>query len=102
MLEDGGALYESQARHTPLLTAEQERELSWLIRTGGETGRAALERFAAANQRLVWARARRFQGRGLDWEDLVQEGNMGLLKAIGKFDPNRGNKFSTMAIWWID
>lgn len=100
--EDGGSLYEREVRHTQLLTTEQERELARLIKIGGETGRAALSRFVTANQRLIWKRALRFRGLGLDWEDLIQNGNEGLLTAIEKFDPGRGNKFSTMAVWWID
>jgi RNA polymerase primary sigma factor len=84
-----------------VLTAQQERELARIIAIGGEAAERARTQFIEANQRLVYKVAGWFQGHGLDWEDLVQEGNIGLMRAIDKYDPERGFKFSTMAIWWI-
>jgi RNA polymerase primary sigma factor len=88
-------------RHTPLLTAEEEVRLARIIRAGGPDAEAAQTHFLEANQGLVYSIAKRHLGQGLEWEDLVQEGNVGLIRAIQKFDPERGNKFSTMALWWI-
>jgi RNA polymerase primary sigma factor len=85
----------------PLLSAAQEKELALQIALGGESGKQARERFIAANQRLVWNIARNYQGNGVELMDLVQEGNIGLIRAVEKFDPGRGNKFSTLATWWI-
>src|SRR6266496_3972151 len=84
-----------------LLTAQQEVQLAGLIQAGGEAAKEAMTRFVQANQGLVYKVARRYQGYGLDLEDLVQEGNLGLMRAVDKFDPQRGYKFSTMAWWWI-
>jgi RNA polymerase primary sigma factor len=86
---------------TPLLTREEEVHLARRIRAGGSKADTALNHFVAANQRLVYSIAKRYQGQGLDWEDLVQEGNIGLLRAIERFDPERGLKFSTIGVWWI-
>jgi RNA polymerase primary sigma factor len=86
---------------TPLLTREEEVRLARLIRAGGPKADTSLNHFVAANQRLIYSIAKRYQGQGLDWEDLVQEGNIGLLRAIEKFDPERGLKFSTIGVWWI-
>lgn len=68
---------------------------------GGEDGKQARAQFIEANQRLVWAIAKRHQGHGLELADLVQEGNLGLIRAVDKFDPARGYKFSTLAVWWV-
>ncbi len=88
--------------HPPgLLTAQEEVQLAHVIAAGGEAAEQARTRFLEANQGLVQKVAWRYQGYGLDLEDLVQEGNIGLLRAIEKFDPARGFKFSTMAWWWI-
>jgi RNA polymerase primary sigma factor len=92
---------ETEAASSHLLTAQQEKELARIIAAGGEQAQAAMTQFVEANQGLVYIIARRYQGYGLDLEDLVQEGNVGLLRAISKFDPARGLKFSTMAWWWI-
>ncbi len=88
--------------HPPgLLTAQEEVQLAHVIAAGGEAAEQARTRFLEANQGLVQKVAWRYQGYGLDYEDLVQEGNLGLLRAIEKFDPARGFKFSTLAWWWI-
>jgi RNA polymerase primary sigma factor len=83
---------------TPLLTAQEEVCLAHRCKQGDEE---ALHRFSVANLRLVVSIARRYQGFGLDLEDLVQEGNLGLMRAVDRFDPERGYKFSTYATWWI-
>lgn len=88
-----------------LLNREQEATLAFQIRAGGAIGEAARARFIECNQRLVYKVARRFiatgEERGMTYDDLVQEGLIGLMRAVGKFEPERGYKFSTMAIWWI-
>jgi RNA polymerase sigma factor (sigma-70 family) len=92
---------DNAAGSSHLLTPQQERHLRELIAAGGEAAKGAMTQFVEANQGLVYTVARRFQGYGLGLEDLVQEGNIGLMRAIEKFDPARGFKFSTMAWWWI-
>jgi RNA polymerase primary sigma factor len=82
----------------PLLTAEQELAVARRVVAGDKEAAHAL---AAANLRLVISVARRHINRGLFFEDLIQEGNIGLLRAVEKFDPERGFKFSTYAVWWI-
>jgi RNA polymerase sigma factor (sigma-70 family) len=77
--------------------AENRRQLQALV----EAGNTARTRFINANLRLVVSVARRYQGNGLSMPDLVQEGNIGLMRAVEKFDPDRGFKFSTYATWWI-
>lgn len=90
-----------RARETMLqpgtLTAADRRQLEMTAREGQQ---AATE-FAAANLRLVVSVARRYQGRGIELGDLIQEGNLGLMRAVERFDPGLGFKFSTYAIWWI-
>jgi RNA polymerase primary sigma factor len=81
-----------------LLTAEQERQLTHQVKAGDTL---AWQHFIEANLRLVISIAKHYQGRGLDLDDLVQEGNLGLLRAVEKFDPTRNYKFSTYAVWWI-
>lgn len=82
----------------PLLTREQELTLARKARAGDERAR---ERLIERNLRLVVSLAKRYRGMGLAFEDLIQEGNVGLIKAVEKFDPERGRRFSTYATWWI-
>ena len=81
-----------------LLTADQERTLAERLAAGDS---AAAERLVVANLRLVLYVARAYVGRGLPLEDLVQEGTLGLMTAVQKFDPSKGFRFSTYAIWWV-
>jgi RNA polymerase primary sigma factor len=81
-----------------LLSYEEEVELSWRAKAGdGEARRRLIEK----NLRLVVSVAKRYRGMGLPFEDLIQEGNIGLMKAVERFDPERGYRFSTYATWWI-
>ncbi len=82
----------------PLLTREREVELAERIEAGD---RAARDEMIESNLRLVVSIAKRYQGRGLPFEDLLHEGTLGLIRAVEKFDPRRGFKFSTYATWWI-
>lgn len=87
-----------QIGQIPLLTPEEEKELAEKIANGDKN---AKKRFIAANQRLVVSIAKRYINRGLQFPDLIQEGNLGLIKATEKFDPAKGYKFSTYATFWI-
>jgi RNA polymerase primary sigma factor len=118
------ALYFHEMSQVPLLTREEELELAhqWqrgrraerhLARDGHnederarlgrelKSGSAARERLIMANTRLVISIAKRYRGQGVPFQDLIQEGNLGLMKAVDKFDPDRGYKFGTYATWWI-
>jgi len=118
------SLYFHEMAQVPLLTIEEEVELArrWergrqaeqrLARNGHDkkerarlrrqikAGYAAREHLIMANTRLVISIAKRYQGRGVPFHDLIQEGNLGLMRAVDKFDPGRGYKFSTYATWWI-
>ena len=91
-------LYLRDAIETPLLTAQQEIELAHRIRSGDE---AAREHMIRANLRLVIKIAREYEDYGLPLLDLINEGNIGLMRSVERFDPNRGAKLSTYAAWWI-
>ena len=97
-LDDPVRMYLKEIGRVPLLTAEEEVELARRMEAGDETARHRLE---AANLRLVVSIAKRYVGRGMLFLDLIQEGNLGLLKAVEKFDYSKGYKFSTYATWWI-
>jgi RNA polymerase primary sigma factor len=84
-----------------LLTAEEELQLGREIFEGGEKAIAAKDKLIITNLRLVVSIARKYQGHGLELPDLIQEGNLGLIKAVGKWDYRRGLRFSTYATWWI-
>lgn len=96
--EDGLAFWLERAGRMALLTAEQETSLGRRARAGCAASR---ERLVATNLRLVVSVAKRFANRGVPLLDLIQEGNLGLLKAVDRFDPERGYRFSTYATWWI-
>jgi len=91
--------YLREINRTPLLTAEEERELGWRIINDGCP--EARERMIRANLRLVVAIAKRYNNRGLPLNDLIEEGNIGLLRAVEGFDPAQGARFSTYGSWWI-
>ena len=96
--EDALASWLDRIGRVPLLTAEQETSLGRRARKGCAEAR---ERLVATNLRLVVSVAKRFANRGVPLLDLIQEGNLGLLKAVDRFDPERGYRFSTYATWWI-
>ncbi|MDO4805407.1 MAG: RNA polymerase sigma factor RpoD [Lachnospiraceae bacterium] len=100
-IEDPVRMYLKEIGKVPLLTAEEEVELSKQMEMGGEIGRKAQQRLAEANLRLVVSIAKRYVGRGMLFLDLIQEGNLGLIKAVEKYDYHKGFKFSTYATWWI-
>lgn len=90
--------YLSEVSKNPLLTANEEIELSRSIKQGSHS---AMRKLISSNLRLVVSIAKRYSKRGLDLEDLIQEGNIGLMQAAAKFDPSKGTRFSTYATWWI-
>ncbi len=100
-LEDPVRMYLKEIGKVPLLSAEEEIELAQKMEKGGEEGEEAKKRLAEANLRLVVSIAKRYVGRGMLFLDLIQEGNLGLIKAVEKFDYRKGFKFSTYATWWI-
>lgn len=95
---DATQLYLSEIGASPLLTAEEEVHYSRLALRGDE---AARNRMIESNLRLVVKISRRYMNRGLAFLDLIEEGNLGLIRAVEKFDPERGFRFSTYATWWI-
>lgn len=97
-LEDPVRMYLKEIGKVPLLSAEEEIELAKRMELGDED---AKKRLAEANLRLVVSIAKRYVGRGMLFLDLIQEGNLGLIKAVEKFDYRKGYKFSTYATWWI-
>ncbi|MFC4599372.1 RNA polymerase sigma factor RpoD [Cohnella hongkongensis] len=100
-INDPVRMYLKEIGRVPLLGADDEVELAKKIEIGGPDGEEAKKRLAEANLRLVVSIAKRYVGRGMLFLDLIQEGNMGLLKAVEKFDYDKGFKFSTYATWWI-
>ena len=94
-------IYLDQIEHIPLLTPEEEISLGEKVQAGGHKGEAARHRMIRSNLRLVIAIAKRYTHMGLPFSDLVEEGNIGLMRAVEKFDPARGYRFSTYASWWI-
>ena len=97
-LEDPVRMYLKEIGKVPLLSAEEEIEYAKRMEQGDEE---AKKRLAEANLRLVVSIAKRYVGRGMLFLDLIQEGNLGLIKAVEKFDYRKGYKFSTYATWWI-
>ena len=97
-LEDPVRMYLKEIGKVPLLSAEEEIEYAKRMEQGDEE---AKKRLAEANLRLVVSIAKRYVGRGMQFLDLIQEGNLGLIKAVEKFDYRKGYKFSTYATWWI-
>jgi len=96
--DDSIRMYLNEIGRVELLSAEEEVELGRRIKLGDQEARKSL---AAANLRLVVSIAKKYMGRGLGLLDLIQEGNVGLFRAVDKFDATKGFKFSTYATWWI-
>ena len=96
--DDSVRLYLREIGKIPLLTPEEEADLAQRIVKGDKK---AKDKMVESNMRLVVSIAKRYGGRGLDFLDLIQEGNTGLLRAVDKFDPEKGVKFSTYATWWV-
>ena len=97
-IDDPVKVYLKEIGRVPLLTAEEEIELATRMKNGDVE---AKKRLSEANLRLVVSIAKRYVGRGMQFLDLIQEGNLGLIKAVEKFDYTKGFKFSTYATWWI-
>ena len=97
-IDDPVRMYLKEIGKVPLLTAEEEIEIAKRLETGDEE---AKKKLSEANLRLVVSIAKRYVGRGMLFLDLIQEGNLGLMKAVEKFDYRKGFKFSTYATWWI-
>src|SRR3712207_9214772 len=98
MAQDVLTQYLGRIRDGKLLDAQEEKDLSRRAREGDT---AARRRLIECNLRLVISIAKKYRGRGVLFEDLIQEGNAGLIRAVEKFDPEMGNRFSTYATWWI-
>lgn len=99
--EDPVRMYLKEIGTVPLLSADEELRLAREKSEGGPRGQRAKEKLIEANLRLVVSIAKRYTGRGMSFLDLVQEGNLGLIKGVEKFDPDKGFKLSTYATWWI-
>ena len=100
-IDDPVKVYLKEIGRVPLLSSEEEVALAIKIEEGGPDGDFAKKRLSEANLRLVVSIAKRYVGRGMQFLDLIQEGNLGLIKAVEKFDHTKGFKFSTYATWWI-
>ena len=102
-IDDPVRMYLKEIGRVPLLSAEREKELAKIMseETDEEIKKAAKDELIEANLRLVVSIAKRYVGKGMFFLDLIQEGNMGLMKAVEKFDYSKGYKFSTYATWWI-
>lgn len=101
-IDDPVRMYLKEIGRVPLLTADQEKELAMRMESDDEEEHSeAQKQLAEANLRLVVSIAKRYVGRGMWFLDLIQEGNLGLIKAVEKFDYHKGYKFSTYATWWI-
>ena len=98
VIDDPVKMYLKEIGKVPLLSNNEENELAQKITDGDATAR---KRLTEANLRLVVSIAKKYVGRGMPFLDLIQEGNLGLIKAVEKFDPTKGYKFSTYATWWI-
>ena len=100
-VDDPVRMYLKEIGKVPLLSAEEEVELARRMEAGGSDGELAKQKLCEANLRLVVSIAKKYVGRGMHLLDLIQEGNLGLIKAVDKFDYTKGYKFSTYATWWI-
>ena len=100
-IDDPVRMYLKEIGKIPLLTADEEIEIAKQLEMGGDLAEEAKKKLAEANLRLVVSIAKRYVGRGMLFLDLIQEGNLGLIKAVEKFDYTKGFKFSTYATWWI-
>ena len=96
--EDPVRMYLKEIGRIPLLSSEEEIELAKRMEEGDEE---AKKKLSEANLRLTVSIAKRYSGRGMQFLDLIQEGNLGLIKAVEKFDYRKGYKFSTYATWWL-
>ena len=100
-IDDPVRMYLKEIGKVPLLSAEEEIDIAKKMLEGGPDAEYAKKKLAEANLRLVVSIAKRYVGRGMLFLDLIQEGNLGLIKAVEKFDYRKGYKFSTYATWWI-
>ena len=100
-IDDPVRMYLKEIGRVPLLTLEEELELAQQMSEGGDLAEEAKSKLVEANLRLVVSIAKRYVGKGMFFLDLIQEGNLGLMKAVKKFDHTKGYKFSTYATWWI-
>ncbi|MBR5224479.1 MAG: sigma-70 family RNA polymerase sigma factor, partial [Clostridia bacterium] len=100
-IDDPVRMYLKEIGKVPLLTADEEIDIAKKMLEGGPDAEVAKKKLAEANLRLVVSIAKRYVGRGMLFLDLIQEGNLGLIKAVEKFDYTKGFKFSTYATWWI-